>query len=126
MVVAMKTEGGYQVDKMIPRDSKRIAVSGKRQISIPKSFDEFLGIENEVTIELYGNRMIIKPVRDGFEDFSQEILSDLVDEGFTGKELKEEFKRRSERVQPAIRRMIDDALQGESYTHDEVFGNDDD
>lgn len=58
---------------------------------IQRIFDE-LGIDNEVTIELENNKIIIKPVKENTDDFSEEILSDLIDEGY-------DWERIDDRVQ---------------------------
>lgn len=51
---------------------KRVTVTSKRQVSIPKTFAEELGIQGEVIMELSGNKIILKPVGDQFEDFSED------------------------------------------------------
>lgn len=85
---------------------KRIAVSSKRQISIPKEFFDSLGVGDEVTIELEGNRMIVSPIHESFDDFSEFILKDLVAEGYKGEELINEFTNRKSQIKPALSRMI--------------------
>lgn len=45
-----------------PKQVKRVTVTSKRQISIPKAFAEELDIQNEVIMELTGNKIILKPV----------------------------------------------------------------
>lgn len=107
---------------------KRVTVTSKRQVSIPKSFAEELDIQGEVLMELSGNKIILKPVGDPFEDFSEEILTDLINEGYAGEELKQEFKYRKSQIRPAAEAMMADAVQhAESTTIDELFhGNDDD
>ena len=47
---------------------------------------------------------------DGFNgDFSEEILADLINEGYSGQELQKEFKSRQAKVKPAVEKMLDDA-----------------
>lgn len=106
---------------------KRVTVTSKRQISIPKAFAEELGIQDEVLLELVGNKIVLKPIKDNFEDFSQEILNDLIDEGYIGEELKREFKYRKSQLRPAVKAMVADAIQNaEPVTIEELFGEDDD
>ena len=67
---------------------KRIAVSSKKQITIPKDFYEQLGIGNEVLIELADNKLIIRPIHGDHFDFSDLILKDLIEEGYAGEECR--------------------------------------
>lgn len=103
------------------RKAKRISVSSKRQISIPKEFHEYLNIGEEVLIELVGNQLILKPVRETFGDFSEEILADLIAEGYTGEELMMEFKSRKLQIRPALDRLIEDNVNIKSTTLDDLF-----
>lgn len=82
-------------EKRKERKIKRIAVSSKRQMSIPKEFFEALGIGEEVMIENIDNKkLVITPYREPLEDVSEEILEQLIAEGFQGEQLVEEFKYR--------------------------------
>ncbi|MBP3039949.1 hypothetical protein J9303_10660 [Bacillaceae bacterium Marseille-Q3522] len=111
---------------MSPKKKKRISVSSKRQISIPKEYFEQLKIRDEVTLELYGNHMILKPINEGFDDFSEEILSDLIDEGYEGKQLLSELKKRKEQIGTAVDSLLMDTLKnGERTMLDELFGEED-
>lgn len=106
---------------------KRISVSSKRQISIPKKFYEELQIGEEVFVELQGDSLIIRPIRKNFDDFSEEILADLVAEGYNGESLIEEFKNRKSQIKSAVDSLIDETKQvGKRTTLDELFGDDDD
>ena len=106
-----------------PRKSKRISVSSKRQISIPKEFYEQLNIGEEVILELHGNHLILKPIRDNFDDFSDEILEDLVAEGYTGNELVAEFKHRKGQIGSAAESLIIETMaKSKRTTVDELFG----
>ena len=106
-----------------PKQSKRVAVSSKRQISIPKEFFDLLNIGNEVMLELYGNQIIIRPVRQGFDDFSEEILEDLIEEGYSGEKLMSEFKYRKAQLGGAVQSLIEETREsGVHTTIDELFG----
>ena len=65
---------------------------------------------------------------DGFNgDFSEEILADLINEGYSGQELQKELKSRQAKVKPAVEKMLDDAHKmatGEdiSMAYEDVFG----
>lgn len=85
---------------------KRIAVSSKRQISIPKEFFDSLEIGKEVTIELEGSAMIVRPIHDSSDDFSEFILKDLIAEGYEGEQLVAEFTHRKSQIKPALSHML--------------------
>src|SRR5881394_3258388 len=97
-----------------PKKVKRIAVSSKRQISIPKEFYEKLNIGEEVSLELYGNYLVVKPIHDGFDDFSEEILADLIDEGYVGMDLMAEFKNRKAQLGDAVDSLITETANTET------------
>lgn len=65
---------------------------------------------------------------DGFNgDFSEEILADLINEGYSGQELQKEFKSRQAKVKPAVEKMLDDAHkmatgEAKSMAYEDVFG----
>jgi bifunctional DNA-binding transcriptional regulator/antitoxin component of YhaV-PrlF toxin-antitoxin module len=107
-----------------PQKVKRVSVSSKRQISIPKEFYEQLHIGDEVVLELFGNYLVLRPVRENFDDFSEEILADLVKEGYTGQELINEFRQRKAQLRPALDSLIEEAMtKGEKTTIDDLFGD---
>ncbi|XJZ26125.1 AbrB/MazE/SpoVT family DNA-binding domain-containing protein [Bacillota bacterium Lsc_1132] len=108
------------------KKSKRVSVSSKRQISIPKEFYDQLNIGEEVTIELHGNHLLLKPIRENFDDFSEEILGDLIAEGYTGEDLMMEFKHRKAQIADAVESLIEDTLKnGKKTSFDELFGDED-
>lgn len=107
-----------------PKKIKRISVSSKRQISIPKEFYELLNIGEEVTMELYGNHLVLKPIRETFDDFSNEILEDLIAEGYSGEELLQEFKHRKGQIGNAVESLISETMiKGKKATIDDLFGD---
>lgn len=104
-----------------PKKVKRIAVSSKRQISIPKEFYDHLNIGEEVTVELYGNQLILKPIRQTFDDFSEDILGDLIREGYQGEDLMVEFKHRKSQIGNAVEQLIAETKSlGEKTTIDDL------
>ena len=72
--------------------------------------------------------MITQPVESiSSGEFSVEILSELINEGFSGQELLVEFKKRQSKVRPAVERMLKAAKHaargnGEYATYDDIFG----
>jgi len=101
---------------------KRVAVSSKRQISIPKEFYQDLNIQEEIIMEKVGNRLIIRPSDyDNYVDFTEEILQDLIEEGYPKECLVEKLKERKTNMYPALKRLITDKENEESVSLDELF-----
>ena len=60
-------------------------------------------------------------------EFDEEILKDLIDEGYEGNELLDRFKEIRAKVPSAMEKMLNDLIEqsnGEYYTMKEVFGDD--
>jgi len=93
-------------------DTKRIRVSEKRQITIPKKFFEKLNLGDEVECFLRPdkNEIVIRPVRQETE-FAEEILADLIKKGYSGQNLLDEFKRIRAKIRPAVKHLIEEAEQ---------------
>lgn len=109
--------------ELSPMELKRIRVSDKRQITIPKNFFEKLNLGDEVECIFDKDRgeIIIRPhVKD--DDFSEFILADLIEQGYAGDALLSEFKRMKKKVRPAVERMIEEADQ--AATRLKVAGDD--
>ncbi|PWA08407.1 hypothetical protein DCC39_15010 [Pueribacillus theae] len=92
------------------RKAKHIRVSEKRQITIPKSFYDTLGIGSEVVCELRGNEIVLKPLPQAV-DFSTEILEELIREGYEGETLLSEFQKRKQQIRPAVERLVEEAKE---------------
>ena len=59
-------------------------------------------------------------------EFDVEILEDLIKQGYQGQELLEKFISTREKVPLAFEKMMQDLIEqskGESYTMQEVFGD---
>ncbi len=109
---------------------KRIAVSQKRQITIPIDFYNEIGIEGEVECFVRDNTIVIQPVRDDGGAFAEEILGDLIARGFSGDALLKEFKAARRQIRPAVEKLLAEAelaAEGKSpfATFEEVFGQGD-
>jgi bifunctional DNA-binding transcriptional regulator/antitoxin component of YhaV-PrlF toxin-antitoxin module len=108
---------------------KRIAVSGKRQITIPIEFFNQLGIENEVECYIRNGSLIIRPAAiETNGEFAEQILTDLIGQGLQGDALLQRFKQTNRAVRPAVERMLveaDDIASGKSAgaTMADVFGS---
>lgn len=94
-------------DKM---ERKIISISNKRQVTIPQKYFETLGFDNEAECILQNNAIIIRPIRTGDSGaFSEELLADLIAQGFSGQELLARFKEKSKKIRPAVEQLIDEA-----------------
>ena len=63
----------------------------------------------------------------GGGEFAEQILADLIKQGFSGDQLLAEFKKTQKKVRPAVEAMLTQAEQaargeGESYSYNDVFG----
>src|SRR5699024_10485731 len=84
---------------------KQLKVSAKRQVTIPKRFYDKLGINQEVICELRGNEIVLRAVP-YTEDLSEEMIEDLVAQGFEGQNLVREFQKKKSQVRPAVEKLI--------------------
>ena len=109
-------------------ERKIINVSIKRQLTIPQKYFIALGFDKEAECILQDGGLFIKPVRDiSSGEFSEQILADLIAQGYEGVSLLEKFKETSRAVRPAVRKLIEeaDALAESGDGHvpiDELFG----
>ena len=78
-----------------------------------------------IIMELNDGVINIKPVRTHTDDFSEEILADVIQEGFTGNDILKEFQRRKNMIRPAISQMIKEATSTKPTSIDDLFGDDD-
>ena len=107
---------------------KTIRISEKRQLTIPQKFFEALGFSSEAECILRGNELVIRPVKEqSGGEFAEQILADLIKQGFTGEKLLKEFKKTQRKVRPAVEAMLAQAEQAahgesESFSYDDVFG----
>lgn len=111
-------------------ERKILSISPKRQITIPQKFYKALGFDSEAECIVRNNELIIRPVRIiSQEDFSEQILEELIDQGYEGKELLKAFKKQQKKIRPAIEAMLADAKDAangsvESFTIEDVFEED--
>lgn len=108
-------------------DKKTISITEKRQMTIPRKFYDALGFGGEAECILRGDELVIRPVVPGGE-FAEQILADLVAEGYSGNELLERFRAARHNVRPAVEKMLNEAksaARGESKAYDskDVFGD---
>ena len=92
-------------------ERKIISITGKRQITIPIHFYEKIGFEKEVECYSDGNLMILKPLKTNTDDFSVEILKDLVEQGYEGEELIVKFEEESKNIKNATKKILKEAKE---------------
>ena len=90
-------------------ERKVINVTGKRQLTIPLKFYEALSFGKEVECVLTDDAIMLRPFTYSSDDFSTEILKDLVSQGYSGDELIAKFAEQRIEIKKAIGLMIADA-----------------
>ncbi len=108
---------------------RRIRISSKRQITIPAAYYEALGLSGEVDCVCANGMLILIPVKREDPAFAEEILADLIRQGYSGERLLAEFTRINRRVRPAVEKLIEEAdalakAAASNYVDstDDVFG----
>ncbi len=97
---------------------RRVKISRQRQINIPKEYHEALNLEDEAFLEFTGKEIIIRPADPEVIDFSEDILRDLVSQGYEGDQLIEEFTRIKSNISKAL-----DYLKQETRKQPTVTGS---
>ena len=91
-------------------EKKLVSISAKRQITIPQKFYTQLGFDTDAECMVRGNELVIRPVRkNAGGDFAEEILADLLAQGYSGEALLAEFKRMQQAVRPAVEELLQEA-----------------
>jgi bifunctional DNA-binding transcriptional regulator/antitoxin component of YhaV-PrlF toxin-antitoxin module len=90
-------------------ERKIINVTGKRQVTIPLKFYERLRLGKEVECFLTNDSIVIRPLLASNDNFTMEILKDLVSQGYSGDELIEKFAEQRDNIQKALGTLINEA-----------------
>ena len=112
----------------VPMEMKKVSISAKRQITIPQKFFAMLGFDTEAECMVRGNELVIRPVKTNTGgEFAEQILADLIAQGYSGNELLENFKKAQSQVRPAVEAMIMEAervaaSESEYASYEDVFG----
>lgn len=112
-------------------ERKLLSISSKRQITIPQKFFNMLGFGTEAECLVRGNELVIRPIEtraDG--EFAEQILEDLIKQGYSGDELLIQFRKEQKKIKPAVQAMISEARKiakdgTASSTTEEIFGTED-
>ncbi len=112
-------------------EQKRVSITSKRQFTIPQKFFSALGFDKEAICTMGDGMLIIQPVAPiNSGEFSEQILAELIEEGYGGQKLLKEFKARQAKVRPAVESLIEEAklvAQGkaEYSTYNDIFADED-
>lgn len=90
-------------------DRKIIAVSSKRQITIPQKFYERLQLSNEVECFVEDGALVIRPLRRDGGEFAVQILRELVVQGYSGDDLVKRFESMTKEIQKAVSLALEEA-----------------
>ncbi|WP_251208404.1 AbrB/MazE/SpoVT family DNA-binding domain-containing protein [Acetatifactor aquisgranensis] len=111
-----------------PMEMKKVSISAKRQITIPQKFFAMLGFETEAECMVRGNELVIRPAKTNTGgEFAEQVLADLIGQGYSGNDLLENFKKAQRQVRPAVEAMILEAervaaSESEYASYEDVFG----
>lgn len=110
-------------NKMI---KKVISISSKRQITIPQNFFTAFGFDKEAECILQDDGLLIRPIHVANDNFSEEILKELISDGYNGEELLAEFRVRSKQLRSATENLIAEAdliaKNGGKPFNEDIFG----
>jgi len=111
-------------------EKRRINISSKRQITIPAKYYKALGMSKELDCIYSKSMLILTPVKNEDPAFAEEILKDLIGQGYAGEKLLSEFKKITRKVRPAVEKIIEEADNlakeaSQNYTDltDDIFGS---
>lgn len=108
-------------------EKKTICITGKRQITIPQSYFQIVGFDREAECILRDGEIVLRPVSNGSgNEFAEQVLADLIHQGYSGEELLKRFKEQQKKVRPAIEKMIEESVKaasgkGESVSSEDIF-----
>jgi len=125
MVGLKINQGNTHVEK------RRINISSKRQITIPAKYYNALALDKELDCIYTKDMIILTPVRKEDSAFAEEILADLINQGYSGEELLSEFRKTNRKIRPAVEKLIEEAdklasAASENYVDptDDIFNDD--
>ncbi len=112
-------------------ETKEVSISSKRQLTIPMKYYTMLGFGQSAECYVRGDELVIRPIkRNTGGEFAEQILEDLVGQGYSGQELIRRFKEMQTAVRPAVDAMMEDARmvaesKAEYGTYEDIFGGED-
>jgi len=90
-------------------EKRRVHISSKRQVTIPAKYFDALGFDKEAECICSNDMLILTPVKKENSYFSEEILADLIQQGYSGEKLLSEFKKMNRKIRPAVENIIEEA-----------------
>ncbi len=112
----------------VPMEMKKVTISAKRQITIPQKFFSMLGFDTEAECMVRNNELILRPAKTNVGgEFAEQILAELIAQGYSGNDLLERFKKAQRSVRPAVELMLQEAGRvadsaSKYASYDDVFG----
>lgn len=112
-------------------EQKRVTITSKRQFTIPHKYYTELGFAREAVCIKRDGYLIIRPAApESGGEFAEQILADLIAEGYSGPELLSQFRARQAKVRGAVEVLLEEARlaakgEGEYSTYDEIFESED-
>ncbi|MDQ2085633.1 AbrB/MazE/SpoVT family DNA-binding domain-containing protein [Herbivorax sp. ANBcel31] len=111
-------------------EKRRITISSKRQITIPSKYFEALDLDKEIDCIYANDMLILTPVKKDDPAFAEEILADLIEQGYSGEKLLTKFKKINRKIRPAVEKLIEEADKIAKSTSsnyvdptDDIFGD---
>lgn len=94
------------------REYRDIKITSKRQLTIPKAFFDYLGIEDTVHAILLDDGILIKPAqKKSVQEMDiEKIIRNVMDEGHTGDKLADEIAYRIKEYNELLNRRIEGFL----------------
>lgn len=120
--------GSVMRDGSITGEVKKVRISAKRQVTIPQKFFTMLGFDTEAECMVRGDELILRPARiNSGGELSEQILEDLIGQGYSGKELLSNFRKARKEVRPAVEAMLAEAgetacSKDKGVSYEEIFG----
>ena len=116
-------KGGNPMNRKTIRISEKKAADHSTEIFLKRSASL-----RKQSVSCGATRLWLRPVREqGGGEFAEQILADLIAQGFSGDQLLTEFKKCRKKVRPAVEAMLTQAEQAargesESSSYEDVFG----
>ena len=111
-------------------EQKTVTITSKRQFTIPLTSYKKLGFDREAICTMGDGMLIIQPAShvSCSGEFAEQILAELIKEGFSCQILLDEFTTRQRKVRPAIKSTLEEAKSvalgaGEYFTYHDLFGS---
>lgn len=94
---------------LLPKETIKVYLSEEKTIQLPEEFCKKLNCEYELTLDIHEDHIVIRPVPKNPHDFYEKLLTEVIQEGFTGKKLIAEMRKRLIQHQGIARAIAADA-----------------